>query len=83
MSEDRSKDTTVVVPLALTDFVKALRELIGAFRDVAGLTRDGITLVRRREALQRASDLDTLGFPPAECLTTKPHCGQEKYPAGF
>lgn len=64
MTDQPARDVTVVVPLALTDFAKALRELIGVFRDLAGLVKDGSSVVRRREARSRAADLDALGFPP-------------------
>src|SRR5664279_2994947 len=64
MSQDKSHDATVVVPLALTDFAKALRELIGAFRDIAGLVSDGINLARRQTASKKAGELDSLGFTP-------------------
>lgn len=64
MKEPKTTETTVVIPLALTDFAKALRELIGAFRDAAGLAGDGLAYIKRRKARERAIDLDYLGFEP-------------------
>lgn len=62
MADKESRETTVVIPLALTDFAKALRELIGAFRDAIGLGGDGLNLIRRHYAQGAATDLSGLYF---------------------
>ena len=68
MSRKPEQATTIVIPLALTDFAKALRELIGAFRDGAEVIRDGMQALARRRARGAASDLDVLSFQPGGFL---------------
>ncbi len=64
MSGDHVRTESVAMPLSLTDFVKAFRELLGAFRDATGIVRDGMDLLRRRNARVAAGDLDGIAFPP-------------------
>lgn len=56
--------TTVVMPLTLTDFTKAFRELLATFRDAVGICTDGVDLLRRRRARSAAGQLSDIGFPP-------------------
>lgn len=64
MTDGAGNNTTVVVPLTLTDFAKALRELIAAFRDAVGIGKDGANVVRRHRASTAAANLDYLSFQP-------------------
>lgn len=64
MTGDKVTAATVVMPLSLMDFVKALRELMGVFRDATGFVVDGVNLIRRNRAGKAAADLDYMGFPP-------------------
>ena len=61
---DEKKGVTVVTPLTMTDFVKALNELIEVFRSLTGLAGDGVNFVRRHSAEAWTAYLDKLGFTP-------------------
>lgn len=64
MTEAGKGATTVVMPLTLTDFAKAFRELLATFRDPVGIRSDGVDLLRRRRARSAAGQLSDVGFPP-------------------
>lgn len=65
MNESVSSGThQIIVPGALSDFAKALRELIGAFRDVAGLVGDGAKIIQRQHAGRAVGNLDAIAFAP-------------------
>jgi hypothetical protein len=55
---------SVTIPLSLTDFVKALRELVALVKDTEQLIGDGVQLYDRRRSKKAAERLYALSFTP-------------------